>query len=309
MDAPEHTAHRRLAGALFSRSAAEQVRPVVGRVIEERLDVLVRGTKPADLVTGFADPVAALVITEVLGIRQKDRLSDLSRVLVDRHTSPQTVAQASVEIRARIAEEVRAVENHASDDTLLHRLVGRYQRAGCYDRDQVVELVGSLIIAGHETTASMIALGVLALLSHPDQLGALRADPAGVPSAVEELLRYLSVADLVTTRVTTGPVRLGDAVLPSGAGVVLSGGAANHDPRVFEHPERLDITRDTRGHVAFGYGVHRCIGQHLARVELTSACVRLFERLPHLRLADTDAPARSRERAALHGLASLTVTW
>ncbi|MEU1513191.1 cytochrome P450 [Streptomyces sp. NPDC005811] len=310
MDPPEHTTHRRLTGALFSESAAEGVRPVVRRIVDERLDVLARGPNPADLVTRFADHVPALVITEVLGIRQqRSRLARLSRVLVDRHADSAEVASASVEFRVRIAEELRAVESSDADDTLLRRLVSRYQRAHAYDRDQVVELVGSLVIAGHETTANTIALGVLALLLHPDQLAALRTDLALVPSAVEELLRYLSIADLVTARVSTGPVTLGDVMLPAGQGVVVSGAAANHDPRVFERPEQLDIHRDARRHVAFGHGVHRCIGQHLARVELTVVFEQLFARFPKLRLAEADVPARSRHRAALHGLTELVVTW
>ncbi|WP_410676929.1 cytochrome P450 [Amycolatopsis sp. cmx-4-68] len=309
MDPPDHTAHRRLAGALFSAAEADRVRPAVRRIVDESLDVLAGGPNPADLVTGFADQVASLVIAEVLGIRQRGRLARLSRVLVDRLADPAEVARASVEIRERITEELRAVESLDAGDALLSRLVGRYERARVYDRDHVVELVGSLVIAGHETTASAISLGVLALLCHPDQLATLRADPLLMPSAVEELLRYLSIADLVTARVTIVPLPLGDVVLPAGVGVVLSGAAANHDPRVFERPGQLNIRRDARRHVAFGYGVHRCIGQHLARVALAEVFGRLLTRFPGLRLADADASARSRSRAALHGLTELVVTW
>jgi cytochrome P450 len=309
MDPPEHTVHRRFAGSLFSEAEAERARPAVGRIVDDRLDALARGPNPVNLVTAFADHVPALVITKVLGIKHPARLPYLSRVLVDRHADPAEVAEASVEFRERIADELREVEIRDEEDTLLSRLVGRYKRARAYDRDQLVELVGSLVIAGHETTANMIALGVLALLRHPAQLAALRANSMLVPSAVEELLRYLSIADLVTARVTTGPVHLGTTMLPAGAGVLLSGAAANHDPRVFEQPGHLDICRDARKHVAFGYGVHRCIGRNLARVELAEVFERLFARFSELRLADVEMPVRSHDRAALHGLTELVVTW
>lgn len=309
MDPPEHTIHRRLIGTYFSRAAAERARPTVRRIVDERLDVLANGPNPADLGSGFADHVPPLIITELLGIRQRARLAHLSRLLVDRQADPADVAAASVEIREHIAEELAAVEVPGTDGSLLRRVVARYQRAGVYDRDQMVELIGSLIIAGTTTTAGVIGLGVLALLQNPDQLAALRADPTLAPAAVEELLRYLSVADLVTARVTVGAVHLGDVVLPAGAGVVVSGAAANHDPRVFDRPEQLDIRRDARRHVAFGHGVHRCIGQHLARIELAEVFGRLVARFPGLRLADPSTPARSRDRAALHALSELVVTW
>ncbi|MFK0017399.1 cytochrome P450 [Streptomyces sp. NPDC091027] len=309
MDPPEHTVHRRLISAMFSDMAAERLRPTVRRIVSRQLDAFSCGPNPADLVTGFADRVPAMVIAEVLGMGQRDRLAHLSRLLVDRHADPVEVAGASTEIRARIAEEVCAAERSGAGGTLLGRMVGRYRRTPHYDRDQVVELVGSLIIAGTTTTANMISLGVLALLRHPDQLAALRANPALVPMAVDELLRYLSIADLVTARVTTASVRLGDVVIPGDEGVVFCGAAANHDPRVFERPARLDIHRDARRHVAFGYGVHRCIGQHLARIELAEAFGQIFRRFPGMRPAGSAPMPRSRDRAALHGLTELVVTW
>jgi cytochrome P450 len=165
-----------------------------------------------------------------------------------------------------------------------------------------------LLLGGFDTTANMISLGVLTFLEHPDQLADLKADPSLVPQAVEELLRYLTVAHHVAFRLATGELEAGGTCIHAGEGVIAPLAAANRDPEVFEDPDVFDIHRDARSHVAFGFGIHQCLGQPLARVELRVVFERFFQRFPTLRLAVPSEELRFRN-SMIYGVESLPVTW
>jgi cytochrome P450 len=168
-----------------------------------------------------------------------------------------------------------------------------------------------LLIAGHETTANMIALGTLALLEHPEQLAALRdaGNPQLVAAAVEELLRYLTIVHFGLRRVALADIEIGDRIIRAGDGVILATVAGNRDEQVFADPDRLDIHRDARRHVAFGFGVHQCLGQPLARVELQVAYGTLYRRIPSLRLAVDREQVPFKDDGLVYGVYELPVTW
>ena len=166
-----------------------------------------------------------------------------------------------------------------------------------------------LLVAGHETTASVISLGVITLLEHAEQLERFRSDPDVVPGAVEELLRYLSIIDSGPQRIAAEDIEIGGVHVDAGDGIVISSSLANRDPDAFPDPDRFDIARTPNHHLAFGYGVHQCLGQNLARMELRIALPALFERIPSLRLAVPVEELRLRPAVSIQGVNALPVAW
>jgi cytochrome P450 len=264
-----------------------------------------RGGPPADLVTDFALPVPSLVICELLGVPYADRagFQQTSNRILDASLSPDERAAAASEARAYITGLITAIRGNPGED-LLGMLVREHG-----DDLSTAELAGIgslLLIAGHETTANMLALGTLALLRHPDQLKLLRDEPDRVDAAVEELLRWLSIVHTGTIKITTAEVRLGDRTIGPGETVICSLPAANRDPGLVPNPDDLDIRRDAIGHVAFGHGVHHCLGAPLARMEMRIAFPALLRRFPELRLAGDPA---YRSFTVIHGLTTMPVAW
>jgi cytochrome P450 len=193
-------------------------------------------------------------------------------------------------------------------DDLISRMITNQVKVGNLGKDELLHILQLLLVGGFDTTANMIALGTLTLLNHPDQLALLRDDPSLVNSAVEELLRYLSVAHQVAFRLATDDIELGAQCIHAGEGVIAPIAAANRDPEVFADPDKFDITRDARRHVAFGFGLHQCLGQPLARIELQVVFSKLFVRFPHLRLA-RNADDLSFRNSIIYGVAELPVIW
>ncbi|GAB3688094.1 cytochrome P450 [Saccharopolyspora tripterygii] len=177
------------------------------------------------------------------------------------------------------------------------------------DAEALTNIAGLLLTAGHETTANMLGIGTLALLQHPDQLEWLRANPDQIGSAVEELLQFLSVAHSGIPRATKQEVRLGDQTIPAGSQVQFGLAAANRDPRFFDDPDRLDLTRNPTAHVAFGHGPHHCLGAPLARMEMAAAFSTLLKRFPTLALGVPFEGVELRPHRVVYGLAALPVTW
>jgi pentalenic acid synthase len=192
---------------------------------------------------------------------------------------------------------------------LLNSLVAKQLANGEIDREELVASALLLLVAGHETTASMTSLGVITLLEHPDQLAALRADPSLVPGAVEELLRVLAIADLAGSRIATADIEIDGQVIRAGDGVIVPNSIANRDGSVFEDPDTFDVHRSARHHIAFGYGVHQCLGQNLARLELEVIITALFDRIPTLRLAVPVEELKLRPGTTIQGVNELPVTW
>jgi cytochrome P450 len=211
-------------------------------------------------------------------------------------------------LRDYVMRLVAAKADYPGDD-LLSRLVARYQQAGLFDRETLAGVALTLLIAGHETTANMIALGVVGLLENPGQLAALLSDPSLMHGAVEELVRYFPVVDYATSRVAADDIEVAGVLIRRGEGIIAPVGSANRDPRAFPDPDILDIHRNAHGHLSFGYGIHQCLGQNLARLELEIVYSTLFARIPGLRLAVPVDELPFKHDANVYGVHRLPVTW
>ncbi|WP_425825868.1 cytochrome P450 [Streptomyces fractus] len=313
MDDPEHARIRRMVTAPFAIKKVEALRPSVQRIVDGLIDEMLAGPKPVDLVQAFALPVPSLVICELLGVPYEDH--DLfqrhTKVIVKRDAAPEDTVAATTAL-ADYLEELLAHKQSRPEDDLLSELATKRVATGEMTRREAAHMGVLLLAAGHETTANMIALGTLALLEHPDQLAALRGtdDPKAVSSAVEELLRYLNITHSGRRRVALDDIEIDGQVIRAGEGIILANEVANRDPRAFAgDPDELDITRDARRHVAFGYGVHQCLGQPLARVELQVVYSTLYRRLPDLALATGIDQLEFKHDGLVYGVYELPVTW
>jgi cytochrome P450 len=230
-----------------------------------------------------------------------------SRTLMSFATEGPELLQARKEFRTYMLKLVQAKRAAPADD-LLSGLVHR-EGEDRLDDEELVNIGLLLLVAGHETTANMLGLGAFALLRHPAELERLRADPGLVDDAVEELLRYLTIVHFGLVRVATEDVTIGGQPISAGEPVVISVAAANRDPAHFPDPDRLDVGREREAHLAFGHGVHQCLGQQLARVEMRIGFAGLLAALPGLRLAVPAEQVRMRDEMFIYGVEELPVTW
>ena len=306
MDDPEHARLRRMLTGDFIIKRIEAMRPEIQGIVDGFLDDMTAHQPPADLVQEFALPVPSLVICMLLGVPYQDHdyFQQRSRILLDNRTSAEQVHQARDEL-SHYLEELAERKEREPDQRIISRLVER----GDLSRAEVASMSLLLLIAGHETTANMTALSTLVLLREPAQLARLRAEPQLIKGAVEELLRYLSIVQGGTTRVAVETAQIGGTTIEAGDGVVCMLSTANRDESAFPSAEDLDVGRDARRHVAFGFGVHQCLGQPLARMELQIALETLFRRLPELRLAVPFEQLRFRGDMVVYGLEALPVAW
>ncbi|MEV6907518.1 cytochrome P450 [Amycolatopsis sp. NPDC051071] len=305
MDPPDHgRLRKRLTGA-FTVKRMRQLEERIVEITEERLDAMAKLTPPIDLVQEFSLPVPSLVICELLGVPYEDRESfqaNSAQFMVRDQTLEQKMG-AYLGLNSYLTELVTSKRAEPGEDILSD--------LARHDDLTVEELTGAaflLLLAGHETTANMLALGTFALLEHPDQLAALRADAELLPDAVEELLRYLSVADIFL-RYATEDLELGGETIPQGSTVVVSLLAANHDPRRFDDAGTLNIRRNARGLLSFGHGVHQCLGQQLARIEMRAGFEGLLRRFPDLTLAIPADEVKLKTDMNIYGVHELPVTW
>lgn len=305
MDPPDHTRMRRRLTGAFTVRRMKLLEEQIAEIAERQLDHLASLAPPVDLVKEFALPLPSLVICELLGVPYEDRdgfQANSAQFMVRDQTLEEKMG-ALVALNTYLAELVTRKRAEPVDDILSD--------LARHDDLSVEELTGAaflLLLAGHETTANMLSLGTFALLEHPEQLAELRADPELMPGAVEELMRYLSVADIFF-RYATEDIELGGETIPAGATVVVSLLAANRDPRRFDDPDTLDIHRQARGHTGFGHGVHQCLGQQLARIEMRTGFGGLLRRFPGLRLAVPADEVRLRTDMNIYGVHALPVTW
>jgi cytochrome P450 len=309
MDPPEHTRLRRL---LIGQFTVRRMRALESRITEiavEHIEAMRAAGTGADLVRSFALPLPSLVICELLGVDYADRalFQERAAVLLRLTTSDEERLRVTGEFRAFMRELVAGKRATPGDD-LLSGLVHADTDPPLTD-DELVDVATVLLTAGHETTANMLALGTFALLENPDQLAALRADPTLIDSAVEELLRYLSILHLGLTRIVTEDVEIGGVELAAGSTVLLSIPEANRDEQHWPDPARLDLARPRGAHLAFGHGIHQCLGQQLARVEMRVGYTELLARLPGLRLAVPAAEVPLRTDMVVFGVHELPVTW
>ncbi len=310
MDDPEHQRLRRMLTGDFRVKRMYELRPQVQQIVDGLLDDLIAAGPPADLVADFALPVPSLVICLLLGVPYADHafFQQRSRILLDRTVDPKQVEQANRELMDYLSDLAGQLAE-TPDDGVLSQLVVEHELTGELTRDDVVQMARLLLVAGHETTANQTALAILTLLEHPSQLAELRADPELIPGAVEELLRYLSVVHGGAARVALEDVEIGGSVVKAGDGVLCMLNSANRDAGQFGPDGELDVHRDARHHVAFGYGVHQCLGQPLARVELQVALETALRRLPNLELAVPLEELPFRDEMVVYGVHSLPVRW
>ncbi|MGW4592293.1 cytochrome P450 [Amycolatopsis thermoflava] len=305
MDPPDHTRLRRRLTGAFTVKRMKQLEEHINEIAERHLAEMARLTPPVDLVKEFALPVPSLVICELLGVPYEDRETfqhNAARFMLKDIELEEKIAVVGA-LNGYLAELVTRKRAEPGEDILSD-----LARQDDLSIEELTGIAFLLLLAGHETTANMLGLGTFALLEHPEQMAELRANPELVPGAVEELLRYLTVAD-VFYRYATEDLEVGGETIPKGSTVVVSLLSANRDPRRFDEPDALDVHRNARGHMAFGHGVHQCLGQQLARLEMRAGFAGLLRRFPDLRLAIPADEVRLRTDMNIYGVHELPVTW
>ncbi|MFF4425608.1 cytochrome P450 [Streptomyces sp. NPDC001549] len=305
MDDPQHSRYRKPLVGKFTARRMRLLSERIEQITTDCLDAMEKAGPSADLVTAFAKPIPTIIICELLGVPYEDRASFQEQIdkFMNGETGDEELMAAYTATQTYLAELVAAKRANPTDDVL-----SELTDSDLTDEElQGISLI--LLAAGFDTTANMLSLGTFALLQNPEQLAALRADPALIDQAVEELLRYLSVAKSFM-RTALEDVEVGGQTIEAGTTVVLSYNTANRDPERYPDPHTLDLGRDAGGHLAFGHGIHLCLGAQLARVEMRVAFSALLKRFPTLRLAvPAEDVALRPETADIYGVKSLPVTW
>ncbi|MFE0379392.1 cytochrome P450 [Streptomyces inhibens] len=311
-DPPEHTRLRRMVTREFMVKRVEALRPEIQRITDELCDAMERRAgQDVDLVEELALPVPSLVISLLLGVPYDDHdiFQRLTGTLLSRTVPDGEREAALLELRDYLDRLVTAKEADPGDD-ILGRLIVEQQRTGEITHDEVAAFAALLLIAGHETTANMIGLSALTLMRDAESAERLRQEPALIRGAVEELLRFHSIIRNGPRRVATADIEIDGHLIRAGEGVVVAVPSANRDESVFADADRLDVCRpNAQHHVAFGYGIHQCLGQALARVELQVVIGTLLRRFPTLRPAVPLEKIPFRTDMSIYGCHALPVTW
>ncbi|WP_328978060.1 cytochrome P450 [Streptomyces canus] len=311
MDDPDHARIRRMVTGAFAVKRIEAMRPAVQRMTDELIDAMLAGPKPVDLVEALTLPLPSLVICELLGVPYEDHdfFQANSKVGLRRDVTAEAVRAAFGEIYQYLSGQIDAKLADPADD-MLSELAARV-RAGDLTHHDATMLGVLLLGAGHETSANMLALGILAFLEHPDQRAIVRDtdDPKVLASAADEMLRYLTVVHNGQRRLALEDLEIGGRSVRAGEGVIMPGATGNWQADVFPDPERLDVRRDARRHMAFGFGIHQCLGQPLARLELQVVYHTVFRRIPTLRRAADLDQIPFKDDGIVYGVYELPVTW
>ncbi|SDI03453.1 cytochrome P450 [Nonomuraea jiangxiensis] len=306
MDAPEHTRYRKLLTGQFTVRRMKLLEPRIAEITEACLDQMAAAGGPVDLVQAFALPIPSLVICELLGVPYEDRaqFQEESRLLLNLETKADDAVAALGRVMAYLHGLIGRKRDTPADDLLSGLIEG-----GELQDDELTGIAFLLLVAGHETTANMLGLGTYALLTNPDQLAAMRDDPAVVDNGVEELLRYLTIIHLGPFRTATADVEIDGNLVKEGETVAVHLPTVNRDPSRFHGGDDLDLARPASGHLSFGHGIHQCLGQQLAREEMRIAYPALLRRFPGLRLAVTPEEVPMRSDMSIYGVHRLPVTW
>ncbi|MFF7974875.1 cytochrome P450 [Streptomyces sp. NPDC007905] len=306
MDPPEHSRYRRLLSKHFTIRRVRELRPRIQEMTDHLLDGMADRGGPVDLVQAFAKPLPTLVTSELLGLPETDRAQFEHHVdvLFSLSSSGEEMQQSMTTLGGMLHALIAAARKDPGPDIL-----GRLTVETDLNDEELLGITIVLLIAGLETTTNMLALGTYALLRHPAQLSALRADWSLMDDAVEELLRYLSVVQIGPIRVAAEDFVFEGQSIRKGQVVTVSLPAANRDPLGFEDPDTFDIRRGTTRHVAFGSGPHQCMGHHLARLELAIGYESLLRRFPRLELAVAAQEIGTREMMVTYGVHELPVRW
>jgi len=306
-DAPDHTKLRKLLTPEFTRRRLRELEPRIRRIVDEQLDVLEAAGPGADLVQSFAFPVPFRVICELLGLPEGDRerFREIGHARFDASAGVGGLFGAMSDSREFLIDAV-ARQRRAAGDGLIGSLLARHG-----DELTDVELGGladGVFTGGFETSASMLALGAVTLLQHPEQYARLRDDDEAVDPIIEELLRYLTVVQVAFPRIARHDMTLHGAAVSAGDVVLCSLSGANRDPEFGDDADAFNPARDTHSHLAFGHGLHRCVGSELGRMELRIALQALSRRFPDLALAVDPSDLAFHELSIVHGIGSLPVT-
>jgi cytochrome P450 len=306
-DPPDHERLRRLVNKAFTPRRVEGLRPRITSITTELLDAM-SGQREVDLLASFAFPLPITVICELLGVPVEDRgdFRKWSATVVSNTATPE-VFQADATAMVRYFMALLAAKRQEPADDLLSALISARDQGDSLRENELVSMVFLLLVAGHETTVNLIASGMLALLLNPGELARLQADPSLLGGAVEELLRYVNPVNHATYRFAAEPIEIGGARIGRGDPVIVALSSANRDPSRYADPDRLDIGRETSGHLAFGHGIHYCLGAPLARLEAEIAFSQLLARFGSMRLAVPAESLRWRPSSLIHGLESLPV--
>lgn len=309
MDAPDHTRLRKLVAREFTPRRIEALRPRVRQITDALLDAMLPAGQ-ADLVDAFAFPLPITVICELIGVPDLDR--DAFRLLSNGVVSPAGAQGNGDAVRAMggyLAELIEIKRRSPGDDLLSALIAARYEDEDALSPDELVGMAFLLLVAGHETTVNLIANGVRALLEHPEQLAALRADFGLIDGAVEEMLRYDGPVETATFRFAREAATIGSTAVAAGDPVLVALAGADRDPGRYPEPDRFDIRRETQGHLAFGHGVHFCMGAPLARMEGRIAVRALLERCPGLVLDPDAGEPDWLPGMLIRGMRTLPVRW
>ena len=308
LDPPEHQRLRRMLTPEFTIRRMKRLGRRIVEIVDAQLDAMEKPGPPTDLVASFALPIPSLVICELLGVPYDDR-DDFQRRSARQLDLSIPIAER-LELVRRGREYMGSLVERARrqpGDDILGMLVREHGTE--LTDNELIGVASLLLLAGHETTSNMLGLGTLALLRHPDQLVSVRDDPDAIGPAVEELLRWLSIVHSAIPRITTTDVEIAGVPIPAGQLVFVSLPSGNRDPDFIDSPEVLDIGRGAPGHLAFGHGVHHCLGAPLARMEMRIAFPALLRRFPTLALAEDFSDVAFRSFHFIYGLKSLEVTW
>ena len=312
LDAPDHTRLRGLVHKAFTPRLIEEMRGRVQTITDELLDAA-QERGQMDLIHDFALPLPVTIIADMLGIPPGDRMKfhKWSNAALASTASDWGKIVAIPSMYQLIQYVRRLIQLRRADprDDLTSALVQAEEAGDQMSEDELVAMVVILLIAGHETTVNLIGNGMLALMEYPDQMMRLRDDPALIRTAVEELLRFYSPVETATERYAREDVTIQGVTIPRGDMVFAAIASANRDERQFEHPNTLDITRDPNRHLAFGQGIHYCVGAPLARLEGQIAINTLLCRMPDIQMAVMPGALRWNKGLTLRGLKSLPVTF
>ena len=310
-DPPDHTRLRKLVSKAFTARRVAALRPRIEAIAVTLLDPLgerLAAGETVDLIEGFAFPLPVTVICELLGVpvKDQDQFREWSHAIVADGAGQETL-RAAGEGMFRYFSKLVAEKRARPADDLVSALIDARDSGDSLNERELMSMLWLLLVAGHETTANLIASGMLALLTSPAQLARLRSVPSLLPGAVDELLRYVNPLNHATERFTLEPVEIGGVTIPAREWVLCVTASANRDPERFPDADRLDVDRDAGGHVAFGHGIHFCLGAPLARIEGEVAFGALLSRFPSLSLAASPASLRWRKSSLIHGLETLPV--
>ena len=308
LDGPAHSSLRLRLAREFSPKTIAKLEPFIQEVLDAHLDTIAAQEGPIDLYRQFALPIPSLVISEIIGVPEADRdgFSELTARLIDFGLSAKDRDVAGQEIQGFLARLVQS-KYEAPGDDLLSRLI-QDPRQHPFTFEELVGLSLLLLTAGHDTTANMIALGTLRLLQEPELAARIRDDESVLGTAIDELIRYLNIVHFGVLRLAVRDVEVGGRLVKAGEHVAVALESANRDPRFLDEPDRLDLDRSS-AHVGFGYGVHQCLGQHLARLELRLVLPALLRRLPGLRTVKPLDEIPYKNEMVVYGVKELLVTW